>query len=405
MNQSIKHTKSFNATLYFISMTIAFTTRYGDYYLGFYLQIIIGAMWIMVAVIQMAENKFRFHHKKDILFFVKLYMFPHLVIHLYTIILMITGKVKWEYFTTNVTVYIPTLFAIFSVYLFEEKALKYIIAAMIASWVLSVSVSTLLKGFAIFPHAILQAYINPLDHYGGLSINYLELHDLVLAAGYIIVYYFFSKEKLTKRNLMILFSIVFIMTLGMKRISVLGLVVAILFCIVIKFTGTKKGVKICNFTGWIGFILCYLFIYILSIKDVFYNFLTKYNINSMGRIYYYYEVMKYATFSPGFTGIGRNMVTQLLNTELSYLKVGGVHSDIIKMYVENGFFLFGLWLWYYLIHITKSYNKKYGNQVAVLYFGLVIFMFSLFMTDNIEIYFICQIISIILPVSYAIYYK
>ena len=125
----------------------------------------------------------------------------------------------------------------------------------------------------------------------------------------------------------------------------------------------------------------------------------------MGRNYYYQAIMKYATFSPGFIGIGRNVVTKILNSELSYLNVGGVHSDIIKMYVENGFILFGLWLWYQLIFMLKFYKKEYGDNVAILYFGFLIYLFTLYLTDNVEVYFICQILVTMLPITYALKQK
>lgn len=155
--------------------------------------------------------------------------------------------------------------------------------------------------------------------------------------------------------------------------------------------------------GWFAFVFCYFFIFILMQGSEFYDLLIKYGINSMGRNYYYEAIINYAEFSPTFLGIGRNAVTKILTTDLAYMHVGGVHSDIIKMYVENGFILFGWWLWYYLVYLTKVYRKKYGNQSAILYFGLVIYTFTMYLTDNVEIYFICQIITIVLPMTYAMY--
>ena len=87
------------------------------------------------------------------------------------------------------------------------------------------------------------------------------------------------------------------------------------------------------------------------------------------------------------------------------MNVGGVHSDIIKMYVENGFILFGLWLWYQLIFMLKFYKKEYGDNVAILYFGFLIYLFTLYLTDNVEVYFICQILVTMLPITYALKQK
>lgn len=399
--------KQIMALLYIFSMTIAFTTIYGDISLDYHLQISIGMLWLVIAFLKFTINGFRFHGKfaKDFPKFIKLYMLPHLVIHGYTIILMFLGKVSWDYFTTNLTVYVPTLLAIMAIYLIGEKVYQYTCIALALSWLLSVGTSLLVKGPRIFTYAIIQGYFDANTSVGGLTKNYLELHDLVLGIGYVVIFYLFINSKLTKKQLALLTIVFVIMLLGMKRIAVLGIILAVLFCIVLKRFSENKQYKICLIAGWMVFVFCYLFIYALADGGFFYDLVSIYGINTMGRTYYYQAIMSYAEFTPKFIGIGRNAVTRILTSELAYLRVAGVHSDVIKMYVENGFILFGLWLWYYLIHITKFYRREYGIKNAVLYFGIVTYMFTLYLTDNVEIYFICQILSTMIPVYYAMYGK
>lgn len=388
------------AIFYVILMTIAFTTRYGDLQIGSRMQFIIGISIIFICILYYTKNKS--NDKYNLKYFFKLYFMPHLFIHLYTIILMIIKKVSWSYFTTNSSVYIPTLLAICSVYMFGEKAFKYNFIALIFSWGLSVSVSLITKGIYIFPHAILQAYFNPYDTIGGLKYNYLELHDLVLALGYIVVYYIYTNNKLKKKHIFSIFTVLLIMFFGMKRISLLGILLSITFIKLLKYIPEKKRYTCCKFGGIVIFIFSYLFIYMVTNGEWLYDIMSRYNINVMGRNYYFETIIKYSNFSVGFLGIGRNAVTKILTSQYSYLKVGGVHSDIIKMYVENGFIVFGLWLWYYLIKLTKCYTKKFGLSAGILYFSLAIYTFTLYFTDNTEIYFICQIFSIVIPITYTI---
>ena len=125
MNQkrfiSINRNSSNNglALLYIFTIAIAFTTKLGDINLGYRLQICIGVFWICVALLNLYINDFKFKgfYAKDYSFFLKLYLLPHIIIHLYSFALTCLGKVTWEYFTTNATVYVPTLLAILSVYL------------------------------------------------------------------------------------------------------------------------------------------------------------------------------------------------------------------------------------------------------------------------------------------------
>lgn len=390
---------------YIISMALAFTTRYGSFEIGYMPQLLIGLIWIVIALVKMGIERFNLKKRfnREIGFFLILYLIPLLIIHLYTIISMTFGRISWTYFSTNLTVYVPTTLAILAIYMFRRKALNYTIYALLLSWIISVAVSLFTKGIMIFPNAIYQGYINPEASLGNLKSNYLELHDVVLACGYPFIYFLYFKNYTEKPNKYIFIFLIIIMLLGMKRIAVLGLIMVILFYLVLNKLNVSQKVRFCKISGWVALILCYLFIYILSEGSIFYDILDKLGINSMGRNYYYQAVLGYSTFSPSFLGIGRNVVAKLLQTDLAYLKVGGVHSDIIKMYVENGFILFGLWLWYHLVFLFDKYEKKFGNKSAFLYFGLLIYSFALYTTDNIEIYFICQIFSIMIPVSYALF--
>lgn len=403
----IINNKKLLTILYLFTMTIAFTTRYGDFELGYTIQIIIGLFWILIGLMKFKDNGYSLkgNNDKQLSKFIILYMLPHVVIQLYTIILMLFGKVDWSSFTTNLTVYVPTLLAIVAIYLIGTNVYWYTFLALILSWCLSVFTSLIFKGPVIFVHAIIQAYINPLDQTGGLSINYLELHDLVLAIGYILIYYLFTNHKLEKKEKIILIFTIAIMVLGMKRVSILGLIFVLIFYFIIKKVSSDKRFKICFILGVTIFVLSYLFIYVLSDGNVFYSMISELGINVMGRNYYYEAAMKYAKFSPFFLGIGRNVLAQIFRTDLSYLNVGGVHSDILKMYIENGFIIFGLWLWYQLIFMLKFYKKEYGKKGAIFYFAFLIYLFMLYLTDNVEVYFICQILVTMLPITYALKQK
>lgn len=390
------YSKTFTVILYVISMVVAFTTRIGNYNLGFKLQIPIGLLWIGIAIAQMAMNKFKFKgtSKEKIPFFLKIYLLPCVVIHLYTIVLMILGEVDWAYLGTNLTVYVPTILAVISVYLFDVDSLKYNFVALCLSWVLSILTALVTEGFHIIPDAIMQAY------FGVKGIkNYFELHDLVLSIGYFFVFYIFSSSKLTKQNFAMLSFSFLILVLGMKRITVLGLLVSIIFALVLKTMKSESQYKMCKITGFVAFFLCYGFIYILRSGSPVYEWLHANVALVSSRNYYYETIMALAEFKIDFLGIGRNVVTELLTTEYAYLRVGGVHSDIIKMFVENGFIMFGFWLWYYLIHIPRSYQSYFGYKAAVMYFAIEVYIFMLYLTDNVEIYFISQIFHIIIPIT------
>lgn len=384
-------------------MIIAFTTRYGDILISKYVQLSIGLFWVLYVFLTMAINRFHFRsrYRKDIPWMLRSYLVPSIVLHLWTILLMYIEVLSWDYITTNVSVYIPTLLAISSVYLFGEKAFKYNFIALASSYMLSVLASTIFVGPRIFLYAVMDAYF---DTRGilGLSVNYLELHDTVLAIGFVLIYFIFSNEKLTKANLALIAVTLMIMVLGMKRVSVLGAILAVIFHKVTKKLPENKQYKCCRCAGLIALLCCYIFVWIFVEGTGFWEVIAELGINPRGRSYYWTALAGRCEFSLGFLGLGRNYTYKLFGGELSYMRVGAAHSDILKMYAENGFIFFAYWLWHYLLRMTKRYKKRFSMNSALIYFGITIYLFTLYLTDNVEIYFACIIFSIVIPVCHAL---
>lgn len=386
------------AILYVLSMAFACNTLYGNIQLSYKPQIIVGLIWIILGLcLRIYTNR---QMDKDLCFFLKLYLTPHIVIHVYTIFLIILGKVPIQYFTTNLKVYVPTILAIVSIYIFGNKAFYYNIYSVILSWFVSVFVSLISKGPLIIPHAILEGWLNIIS-FAGIERNYFELHDIVLSVGFLLCFYLFSREKLSLKNLKIILLVLLIMILGVKKIAILGVLIAVFFYILIKKYSENKKYIICIFAGVAIIIFSYIYIYIMM-DDRLVSWLLSVGIDPRGRQYYYQALLSLVEFSPTFIGLGRNSVAHIFSTQLSYLKVAGVHSDIIKMYVESGFIMFSFWLFYNCIYILSRYKKKFGNKAAVIYFSILIYLFSLYFTDNVENYFVSQVLSITIPLTYAL---
>ena len=385
--------------LYILTMTVAFTPRYGTYMVGYKEPLLVGLLWVAAAFFRLLRKK----HCEDVAlmknlgFFLCVYLIPHVVTHLYTVVLMLLGKVEWKYFTTNATVYVPVLIVLSAVVLFGTKALRYTLIAVIGAFMLSMVSSVILIGPHIIPDAIVQAYFGQ-----DVAKNYLELHDIVLAIGYIMVYYLYRGRKLERRDVAFLVCAVSIAVLGMKRIVVLAILACLAFAALVYILPKKARYPICVIGGFGILLGCFGFLWLMSEGDLFFNLMEKLHINTMGRIYYYRDVMALADFHILYPGLGRNVVTQLLTTEMSYLRVAGVHSDIIKMYVENGFVMYGLWSAYHLIGLPALLRKRFGDKAAVMAFAVTVYSFLLYLTDNIEIYFVCQTLAMLLPMCYAL---
>lgn len=388
------------SVIYVLALTLLFTTQYGNFRTGFSYQIIFGLVLIIILLFILIVGRYNFRSEsaKDIKFFLKAYLCPSILIHLYTIVLMLCGVIKWDYFSSNASDYVPIILSIVSLFVFGEKAFKYVCIATGLSWFLSIMASLLLVGPEIFPNAISQTF----GFYQGK--NYFELHDLVLSLGLLLSFYIGSRFKLTYKNLGFVLLVLIITFMGMKRISVLAILVVCVYAFVAKHRKSWLKYKLCVIASIAIAVGSYVFLYLCS-SNILFDLLAQYNINPMGRNYYYQAIIALSEFKVDFLGIGRNVVAKLLETDYAYLRVGGVHSDIIKMYVENGFVLYAAWLVYYLFWLLKTYKKRFGVEAAYTYSLVTIYTFFMYFTDNVEIYFIYKMLFILLPAVFAMTHK
>ena len=406
-NYSIKKVNLIDV-IFVISMAIACTRDFGDYHAGFYHQIGIAFVWIVFACVRVYKNQHSYssEYLTDVFRFLLLYLFPQVLMYLYSLLLVVFGVSEWRFLGTNLTSFIPIAFSVICFVLFKDKAYKYICYSIFLSWIISIVSATIRNGFVIFKQAVIQGYF---DHYYKVPYlakdNYFEIHDIVLSLGYFIVFYIFAYRLFNKKdkswNNLFLVIFLVISLLGIKRIAVLGVIIAFVFYLLFNRLGNKRK-QICIFAGWFGLIVCLAFVGVIRSGNWFFDVIEKIGINTAGRVRYFKAVLDLTEFSPFYFGLGRGAVNRILTSELSYLGVAGVHSDIIKLYVENGFVLFCFWLWYYLIFIPHYYSKRFNIQSMVIYFAIAIYMFVLYLTDNTDTYFACQLLFTIIPIQFAL---
>ena len=397
----MKSRNDYIAIPYVLSMVFAFNNIYGDYQYSVLIQNVIAFVWVMYGLMTYIRCSFKSAKSKECVRFIKTYVSCDIIIHIYSIGLIVCGVVDARYLTTNISAYVPTLIALVSLYLFKEKSILYNCASVCISWLVSIIVSVAQHGISIFKNAIIQGYINSRYSIGGVRVlNHFELHDVVLAVWYFIVYFIYSKESFSKRQKKYLFLFIVIGLMGLKRSALLGVIAAVLFHIVVKGLSEYKQKIICKL---VGYCLCggsILYVYLIYGNGWFFKWADSTKIDFMGRLWIYKQLVPYVSFDPFFWGLGRNVIANWFSEKTGYL----LHSDILKMFAENGVYIFVFWLWYIFIHIPKIYQKRFGSNSLVIYTGLIIYTFFLYMTDNSENYFACKTLSIMIPAYHALYY-
>lgn len=398
MNYYDKNSNNFNLLtfLYIFTFSIAFISKIGRIETSPVIYYGISIFWIMLAIFKWAKNGFKLVNKeRTIKRFFLIFMIPRIIIHIYSLILYILGETS--YLTRNTQTYL-VIISIFSViYIFKNNALKFTIIAALLSylWVIIYNISV----YGIVTLFETVGFILSGDLRYDASARLYEVHDYTFAIGYIILYYILLKNHLTKTTLVSTYLFIIFLLLGLKRIQIIAIFLVITYSLFTKFI--KNKVKFYEITGYLFTAIAYIFIYLLS-NSSFFDILNKLGINSMGRNYYYKAIIDLCEFSPSFLGLGRNTVAHLFSTEFSYMRVGGLHSDILKYFSECGFIMFGIWLWYYLVKVVKWLNNRYSIRVVSCYFILTLYSFIIYYTDNIDIYFVSQFIYIIIVCGVAL---
>ncbi len=292
-----------------------------------------------------------------------------IIIYLYSLCLAIFGIISASQLGTNLQTYINSVAAVCYFYLFGDKAYRSSLVAFIVA-----SVVTVLSQMP----------------YGNIKV-----HDLSLAGGFIFINFFCLGERITKKNIKYLIVTIAVLLISSKSISVLSLGVVSIISFVYGKLGKKEKKRLLKFCGLSFVFVIYLYV-ALVIDGKFFDIIESLGIFTSGRIYYYRVAEELASFSVTFIGYGRNALSHLFATKYSYMRVGNIHSDILRMYVECGFCIFALWIYNYFSYFPRKLEKISGTRVVFSYMLCSFYLFMTYMTDNTELYTVTQFFYIMI---------
>ena len=113
-------------------------------------------------------------------------------------------------------------------------------------------------------------------------------------------------------------------------------------------------------------------------------------IDTMGRAYLWQLAEPYYSLSPAFAGQGFEAVDAIVSGwyhDGLLTHAYPFHNDILKVYVELGFFGFLLWAAVlYLVH-PLALSRALGERAAVTFFCLLGYMSVTYLTDNTAFYY------------------
>ena len=292
-------------------------------------------------------------------------------VYLYTVMLVVFQATEGRFLSTNAMTFINGLSAASILYLFGKRGVYSSFGALCLAWVISV----------------VRTFVAP--EFESFWKNF-ELHDMSFGAGYVLLYYVFIHKKWNLSHLCCCALIGLLILLAFKRIGIAALLLTVAVWAALRWVKTVQTRRKILFWGSIAAIVaCYLFVWVI-VEGWLIEFFEVLGINPMGRNYYYDTLAKHCEFTPWFVGLGRNASATLFTTDYAYLKVGNVHSDILRMYAECGFVLFGLWLLVYWVFLPRSIERKFGYRAREFFTLSTVYTFIVYATDNTELYLVNQ---------------
>ena len=156
--------------------------------------------------------------------------------------------------------------------------------------------------------------------------------------------------------------------------------------------------------GMVGVMICLAYVFLVK-SQILLEWFSANGINTQGRNSLYRFIEQYYEFSPRFWGRGDGytgkLLTDLARSGNGIGKIVALHSDILRVFVEYGFWGSIVWYAYYLIFLPGRFKKKNRKMYEML-FVLAMYLFIIYLTDNASSYMLCQMLYILLPLQFAV---
>lgn len=335
--------------------------------------------------------------KKNIFSTAKSFIVPWIVFFFYNIFIFISGNGERAFLKSSfVQILIPPIIllgAFAYYYVLKGNALRYFVYSIVIHYIFLLGIQLIQKGPVSFIQGTLTVFS------GNSTGNPFETNsDLVLSLGLLLIYYSDKFVKIRDKNNKHAILTAVLILLGGKKISFIALVLICVFFILSNRISDRKKIKIERIVSVVFIVGCLLYIFLVD-SGLLSSLVASRGIDTMGRMRMYNYIGRYISFSPTFLGKGYSFANLMLEKDMVHTyngKIYGLHSDILKIYVEMGFILFVLWLIYFLLILPDKIDKKYGPKVSNLFWFMTIYLFVTYLTDNTINYFITQSLYIIL---------
>lgn len=358
--------------------------------------ILISLMWAILGLLcYIKSNNRKSLFSSNVIFVGKKLLFPWLIFILYNIFIFATGT---GYKSILKTSFVQIMFApciilgaLGAYYIFKNKTIRYFLYSVFLEYIIVLLYELVILGPSDFFNGILTIF-------SGNSIgNPFELNsDMALGLGLLVLYYFNARVKKNSTITNHAGIILLLTILGGKKIQWLALIATCLASIVCHILPEKKRNRLQYIISLLITVALFLFVF-MEIKGYLSTIVYSLGINTMGRIKMWDYIAQYASFDPTYMGHGYAFSNLMLEINKVHVYQGHtyvLHSDVLKIFFDLGFWMFSFWVIYNLFYLPKSFRVKFNYRVGNLAWYLSLMLFFLYTTDNAINYFITQTIYV-----------
>lgn len=373
------------------------TARQKIYPVSYFSKYYIGILICIITFFLYAKKNRNKIPLKEKQLHIAMYLFwPMVAAFIYSMVLNLINPVPYSgYLSRSFGLVMYCLLAIIQAYcvysLYGKKAINYTFVAIACSYFTSIIVAFSEGGLTQFIKMFTDTSFNG---------SVLEMHEVAPIAAMFLFYFWYDfriqnrPKNITIRRILICCIIIL---LSMKRIVFVScFFTIILFEIILIFGGkknkeSKKHTKLMKVASIVFIFVMLLFVYLIR-SGLLFAALSIFNIDTMARTDLWIGIKNQYTFSFFFLGRGLGFVSKWLDNNwmnlgiIGLVESTGLHSDILKYYIELGFVGFIAFFYYYLVVVTKKISREIGVSASILYYLLIVFQFLIWFTDNVSLY-------------------
>lgn len=391
MQQEIKVSKTkITMKIFFVLLIYRslMTERQGIFHVTYWDKYVFGIICcVMLFVALIAQNYEKYVISRTVTRIMCWLITPITIAWLYSCVLMIVQTDKFSGILTrsfsNVAFTMLAVIQGVLVYLyFREEAVNLTFIAYVCCFMTSVVIALMNGGLYQFGAMLFDSTFNG---------SVLEMSELTPAICLFIIYYLYKYQYrgMSKKETIIRTGIcVFILLIGMKRILILSLMcIAVLY----SFLKWKRG----RLNLWIDIItiglILVIYLYIFGISSgILFDLFQKFNINTMARLQIWKAIDQTYDFSLFYFGKGLGYATKWMDNNWSTIGIigltqtTGLHNDLLKYYIDLGFWGIGIYIFVNLNIIAKKIGKMLDKKAELVYFLLVVLQILCWFTDNVS---------------------